>query len=204
MRTGGMMQLKDREVQDAIELFAEHARICAATEYDDGRGVLGVAAMSTILSCMLTVGEALARADSEDPTVQPSTKASISAFYQNMEDRLWLVPPRGRRRNDSEACTLLAGIRHGLAHAISMPWNAMLVPNAQAVHLHSLDRWRIVVPDFVEQVCKTLQRLTQERGDLSLDEVIKKAKRGPVSRQRTGQEGLDQFREAMLSTATSA
>ena len=198
------MQLKDRKVQDAIGLFVEQARICAETEYDDGRGILGVAAVSTILSCMLTVGEALARADSGDPKVQPSTKSSISAFYQEMEYRLWLVPPRDRKYNDSDAFKLLAGIRHGLAHAISMPWDAMLVPNAQAVQLHSHERWKILVPDFVEQVHKTLQRLTQERGDLPLDEVIKKAKRGPVRRKRPGQEDSDQFREAMLSTATSA
>ena len=197
-----MMRLGDPEVQEAIELFVKHARACVETTYDDGRGILGVAAVSTIFSCILTVGEALARAESGNPRKRPSVKKAISVFYREMGDKSWLVPPTGITLSDSDACELLAGIRNGLAHTISMPWQTMLVPSRASVQLHSQEHWRIVVPDFVEEVSRTLDRLAQECGDLSLDEVIEEA-RSPVGLRSLAEEVLSQYSPVTLSTATS-
>ena len=196
------MQLRDPKVQEAIGLFVKHARACVETTYDDGRGILGVAAVSTIFSCMLTVGEALARAELENPRKRPTVKEAIRVFYREMGDKSWLVPPTDITLSDSDACELLAGIRNGLAHTISMPWQTMLVPSRASVQLHSQDHWRIVVPDFVGEVSKTLDRLAQECGDLSLDEVIEEA-RSPVGLRSPAEEFLGQYESVMLSTATS-
>jgi len=175
------MKLGDQEVQEAIAHFVDEARTCAKTPRDDG--VLGFAAMLSILSCMLAVGEALTGD-------KGGTDAARQAFYDEMDDCSWLLPPKGTTHSDEKAIGILKDVRDGLAHTLTMPPYVMLLPNAASDKAQEdkygeahLKRWRLVVPDFIDAVEATIDKICRKYAHVDWDPrgKNKKCPRGPVS-----------------------
>jgi hypothetical protein len=161
------MKLDDKEVQDAIAHFIEEARLCAQTQRKDG--VLGFAAMSTIFSCILAVGEALTGG-------KGGPGAAYQAFYDEIDDHSWLLPPKGTTYSDAEAIEKLRFVRNGLAHALTMPPDVMLLPNRASDKDHEvtygeehLSRCRLVVPDFIDAVEETINKIGKDSPGVAWD-----------------------------------
>ena len=145
------LRFGDEEVQKSVRLFLDEARTCAETG-QHGR-ILGFAAMTTIFSCMLAVGEALALRSHRHPGID----ASIESFHAEMLDkRSWLLPPGGTTHDDVETCRILGTVRNGLAHSLSMPPDVRLSPNKEAAVSSDKDKWRMIVPDLVDAVDETI------------------------------------------------
>lgn len=164
------MKFGDKGVQEAIAHFIEEARLCASTRRADG--VLGFAAMSTIFSCMLAVGEALALAQSK------RKEDAYDIFYDEMADYSWFLPPEGITRSREAAIEKLRYIRNGLAHTLMMPPEVMLLPNRAADKAHKdkfgeahLKRWRLIVPDFIGAVERTVNQVSSKYAHVDWDPV---------------------------------
>jgi hypothetical protein len=156
-------KLGDEEVQKAIAIYIKEARRSAETLVEYGEeGVLGCPAMSTALSCVVAVGEVLI----EDDNKKSSTELAAETFYDFMVDKAsWLKPPVGTDHGDEEARQLLADIRDSLHHGLSLPPGVMLLPWQSAeTELQPDDRkrWRLVVPDFIDAVDKTISKVSAD------------------------------------------
>ena len=158
-------RLNNPKVQEALQYFVDEARICAQPTDQEGM-ILGIAAMCTIFPCIMVLGEALANGE--------ISKEIVDSFYEEMPDkRKWIFPPEGARHNDETIRGLLLRLRHGLAHAVSMPDEIALVSSRQDAGTSTGDRWCIIVPDFVEAVDETIKRLTETRPCLSLKRIMR-------------------------------
>jgi hypothetical protein len=173
------MKLGDPEVQVAIDHFIDEARRSALTRRC--HGVLGLAAMSTIMACVCTVGEAL--------VARRATTAAVKRFYDEMVDKeSWLLRPASATQHGIKARELLAEIRNSLAHALAMPPMVVLLPNREADKLHEkafgpehLTRWRLIVPDFITAAEKTIDKISEENPRLTWNPAGPPTKRrGPV------------------------
>lgn len=163
--------LGDEEVQASISHFLTEAHICSRQKH--GGGVLGFAAMSTVFPCVLAVGEAL-----KGSTAAPSEL--VANFLVEMKDRRsWLLPPEGVRHSDVKTVTILEGIRNGFAHALAAPFDVTLCHNRQMALHADREKWRLMVPDFVDAVKATIVSLSQSQPSLSWQKVMRVG-RGPV------------------------
>jgi hypothetical protein len=161
------LRLDDREIRGTIAHFIDEARRSARTRRDDG--VLGLAAMSTIMACVCAVGEALIG--------RRGTTRGIKKFFDKMIDSTsWFLPPEGTAYSDSMAKEQLVAVRHSLTHALCMPLEVTLLPNIEADELHArslgqahLRRWRLIVPGFIHAVEETISRLCGEHPELEWD-----------------------------------
>ncbi len=167
------LTLPDAEVQRALGLFLTQARICAKTPHAGKGSILGVAAMCTVFPCLLAVGEALAREQKDYGNNPVPNRDVVEAFLARMNDRAWLISPDGVVCSDTAICRVLGNIRHGLAHAVSMPKDTSLISRKSAAQKSPLSNWKIIVPDFVKAVEETIAQIGQELPGLDLSEVIK-------------------------------
>jgi hypothetical protein len=155
-------KLGDAQVQQAIANFISEARQCSRTDYEDGQGgVLGLAAMSTILACVVAVGEVLL----EDERDRGKTQATVRAFYRQMVDKTsWLKPPVGTDHSEEHAIKLLVEYRDGLLHALGRPpWGMLSAHQPADVQAREhKELWQLVVPDFIDAVEETVERLVAD------------------------------------------
>ena len=162
------MTLGDQQVQQAIAHFIEEARKSVETLRDDEKGgVLGFAAMSTILACVSAVGETVL-------CKKVRVGTAIKAFYDEMTDKKqWILSPKGTTHSNSKVCKLLVDIRDDLAQSIMLPIRVVLLPNRLADKPHEtqngekhLSKWRLIVPEFIDAVEETIRKISQERPNL--------------------------------------
>lgn len=163
-------KLGDEQVQRAISHFITESRKSAETLRDDETGgVLGFAAMSTILACVSAVGEAIFG--------KRATGHAIGAFYDSMTERMqWILPPKGTSHTESQVRQLLIEIRNDLAHSLTLPLEVVLLPNRAANRLHEtrygeehLRKWKLIVPEFIDAVEKTVRKVSHEHPTLEWD-----------------------------------
>lgn len=170
--------LENEKVQASLAHFVKEARMCSRMKR--GGGVMGVAAMSTILSCVVALGEALCQHRGQKDR---ELHKFFRAFHEQMTDgHSWLLPPVSGSHRDTEPWEVLYNIRNDLAHAVAMPFSTELCPDEETARAASPDKWRLVVPNFVDAVKETIDKLRQELPNLSLERVMSPARRrrGPV------------------------
>ena len=93
----------------------------------------------------------------------------------------------------SHAVDRLNEIRNGMALALGGPQEVILCANRGIAEKATATRWRLAVPEFIDAVEETLNRLSEARGDLSLDKVLSSrgASRGILTTQPpTGQDPI--------------
>jgi len=168
------VKIADAQVLEVISLCIGEARACATIRKEDGVNVLGMAAMSTLFSCVLAVGEAVLTKRGRDCEV-------IAAFCREMADsQSWLIHPQGRRADAATVSDVLTSLRNGLAHALSVPDGIKLLPDKCGTEGLPPDCWGIVVRDFVDAVEAAIIKITREKPGLRWDPGAFKQSRSPA------------------------
>jgi hypothetical protein len=162
------LKLGAEQVQDAIKHFMEEAKQAAQTGRPvenksglPGEGVLGYAAMLTALSCLVAVGECMKGGG--------GIEQQVEIFHVHMIDKSsWLIPPEGITPNDKEVQKKLKEIRNSLAHCLAGPYDVILLPNRESdieyskKYANHTKRWRIIVPEFIEAVKETIDKVSDD------------------------------------------
>jgi hypothetical protein len=156
------MKLGDTRTRQLIATVMEEARICAGYQKDDRGNILGYAAMATVFQCVLAVGESL--------TGSRNVEGCILAVLQHMESpQSWLLPPNGQPYTHSVASEVLGNLRNSLAHALMLPPDVALLPGRSFMPASLRNRWRLVVPEFIDSVDSAIARATQLDGNRRWD-----------------------------------
>ena len=156
------------EVKNSSDLYLQEAELCA-----NHSPVLGFAAMTMALSCVVAFGEALlgkARAPAED---------CIKEFYKKMNSNDWLLDPQGH----SSPYEILTGVRNALFHVLSLPNHVCFVRVREDFRATEVNKSRIgIVPSlFVRSVRETIANIISANPGLCFDLLSDIKKRSPVS-----------------------
>lgn len=163
-----------------IDMYLDEADWCANHTYkSDTDAVLGLAAMTLSLACVVSVGEALFR-EIKGPN-DISIKSSIAAFCNEMNNNDWFLSPEGKPSKQKLAETL-TNIRNALIHGLSLPNGVCLVPKAEDYYDHHSINYEIGIEPrrFVAEVKKTINELIRRRPSLPFDDLLKEKSRAPV------------------------
>ena len=143
------------DVRESAHLFLDEADICA----NHSPKVLGFAAMTTTLSCVIAFGEALIG--------RANIKENMKAFCSNMTNYDWLLNDQGQ----TKAYDVLTDVRNGLSHVLSLPGKVWLVRTKEdfkATGEHK-DQIGIVPSLFVRSVRETIDNIVQKSPGLVFD-----------------------------------
>ena len=159
------------DAKNSADLYLEEAELCA----NHTPKVLGFAAMSLTLACVVSVGEALTG------QVCPSDESCIRTFCAKMVSFDWLLSPSERTTNPDPASALY-GVRNALAHALSLPNDICLVPRPEIYYATYSTRYSTgIVPSlFVDAVRRTLDDIVQQYPQTTFDRLSSKRSRSPV------------------------
>lgn len=137
--------------------------------------ILGFAAMSLSLACVVSIGEALVGRK------KPPGAECIKAFCKEMQVFDWLLWPKGQTRQQTPA-DLLYRVRNALIHALSLPDTVCLVPTREIYYATYSARFEIgIVPSlFVTAVKKTIEDIAKRRPQLGFDLSSSDECRSPV------------------------
>lgn len=158
------------EVRNSADLYLQEADLCA-----NNSPVLGFAAMTMTLSCVVAIGEALfgkARAPDEK---------CIAAFCKMMTNNEWLLHAQGQNTNESPS-QILTSVRNALFHALSLPNHVCLVPSPENFKAFERTNVRIgIVPSlFVRSVKETIDNIVKTKPRFDFDGLADSTKRSLV------------------------
>jgi hypothetical protein len=156
-----------KDVQPTLERFLVEAETCAKQE-------LGFAAISTALSIILAVGETFHQTHTAKRT-KDRDRIAIKHFVKHMRDRAWYVKTRSPKSDlsDEELSIILAEVRNGIAHQLSLPLHIGMVNNKEqlkAIHQlgpNVLDA--LCVQEFVHSVRAAVADIVEQRPTAVLD-----------------------------------
>jgi len=147
------------QVADAANYFLDEAERCSRSE-----PVMGFAAMTTALACVIAIGEALVG--------QPRSQdhACINAFCKKMTSLDWLLSSPTNQAQQQSPADILWNVRNALAHALSLPSNVVLVPTKASYADYSAKFEIGIVPSlFVEAVRKTIKEVISQQPTITFD-----------------------------------
>jgi len=159
------------EVRQSADLYLQEADLCA----NHSPKVLGFAAMTTAMSCVVAFGQALLG----EP--KPPDEKCISAFCEKMSNFDWLLTAQGQVPNRNPA-DILTAVRNALVHALSLPNDVCLVPAPERFKATE-DTGRLIgiVPSlFVQSVRETLDNIEIAQPKFDFDLLADQKKRSPV------------------------
>ncbi len=159
------------EVKNSAELYLDEAERCA----NSTPKVLGFAAMTTALSCVVAIGEALIGETGQ------SDEKCIRAFCQKMTDHEWFLTSVGKT-NLADMPKTLTDVRNALVHALSLPNDVCLVPVREKYQAtQDTKRPTGIVPSlFVRSVRSTIENIAKEQPDFQFDPLASQKKRSIV------------------------
>lgn len=159
------------DVSKSINRYIYEARACARHSPD----VLGLAAMTTTLSCVVAVGEALIG------RTRPSDKDCIEAFCDKITDYSWLLLRNGTATQHITK-NVLPRLRNALIHALSLPDDVCLVPSKAEYTTELMQSFsHAVIPlGFVEAIANTINTLLTQGVSPVFDTQSAKKQRSPV------------------------
>lgn len=156
------MKLGDPRIQRVIANVLAEARICAQYPKDDEGSILGYAAVATVFQCVLAVGESL--------TGSTNIKGNMLAVLQYMQaPQASLLPPDDQPYDNDEAAEALKNLRNALAHALLLPPDVALLPGRSFIQVEPKDRWRLLVPEFIDSVESAIAQATRAKGEKTWD-----------------------------------
>ena len=149
------------DAEEAVKVYLEEAEYCADHEYYPGR-VLGFAAMTVALSCVVTMGEALIGRS------RPTVCECIEAFCREMTVQDWLVTAPDS--NSDDPAQILKRVRNALIHALSLPDDVGLLRDPEDFSVYrSRIKVGIVPRLFVQAVRDTMQSIVTKYPNLEFD-----------------------------------
>jgi hypothetical protein len=160
------------DAKKSADLYLEEAKLCATCI----PRVLGFAAMSLTLACVVSIGEALTG------KARDSDENCITAFCGKLVTCDWLLSHQGQVSNQSPA-QILSRVRNALVHALSLPNDVCLVPTPEAFYSAYSPQYSVgIVPSlFVGAVQRTIDDIVQQQPLLTFDRLSSQQSRSPVS-----------------------